>query len=84
MVFSARKPTKRNRDVPHSPRREKLMPSRQISKKRLEMKGRKRGEKEKEHSLMTDYAPLFVIKNRGMMFPAPYFTLATMALNASG
>lgn len=34
---------------------------------------------------MTDYAPLFVIKNRGMMmFPAPYFTLATMALNASG
>lgn len=33
---------------------------------------------------MTDYAPPFVIKNRGMMFPAPYFTLATMALNASG
>ena len=33
---------------------------------------------------MTDYAPLFVIKNRGMMFPAHYFTLATMALNASG
>ncbi len=33
---------------------------------------------------MTDYAPLFVIKNRGMMFPAPYFTLDTMALNASG
>ena len=33
---------------------------------------------------MTDYAPLFVIKNREMMFPAPYFTLATMALNASG
>ena len=46
--------------------------------------GKKEGEKEKEHSLMTDYAPLFVIKNRGMMFPAPYFTLATMALNASG
>ena len=33
---------------------------------------------------MTDYAPLFVIKNWGMMFPAPYFTFATMALNASG
>lgn len=48
-------------------------------------KGREeRGRKRKEHSLMTDYAPLFVIKNRGMMFPAPYFTLATMALNASG
>lgn len=46
--------------------------------------GKKEEEKEKEHSLMTDYAPLFVIKNRGMMFPAPYFTLATMALNASG
>ena len=48
------------------------------------MNRKKEGEKEKEHSLMTDYAPLFVIKNRGMMFPAPYFTLATMALNASG
>ena len=76
-------PTKGNRDIPRSPWRQKLMPSRQISKKRLERKGRKR-EKRKEHSLMPDYAPLFVIKNRGMMFPAPYFTLATMALNASG
>lgn len=73
-------PTKRNRDIPRSPWSQKLMPSRQISRKRLGRKGRKR----KEHSLMTDYAPLFVIKNRGMMFPAPYFTLATMALNASG
>ena len=50
----------------------------------LGKEGEEKGEKRKEHSLMTDYAPLFVIKNRGMMFPAPYFTLATMALNASG
>ena len=50
----------------------------------LGKEGEEKGEKRKEHSLMTDYAPPFVIKNRGMMFPAPYFTLATMALNASG
>ena len=40
-------PTKGNRDVPRSPWREKLMPSRQISKKRLEMKGRKREKKKR-------------------------------------
>lgn len=35
-------PTKGNRDVPRSPWRQKLMPSRQISKKSLGRKGRKK------------------------------------------
>ena len=38
-------PTKGNRDIPRSPRRQELMPSRQISRKRLGKKGRKREKK---------------------------------------
>ena len=40
-------PTKGNKDVPRSSWRQKPMPSRQISKKRLERKGRKREKKER-------------------------------------
>lgn len=40
-------PTKGNKDIPRSSWSQKLMPSRQISKKRLEMKGRKREKKKR-------------------------------------